>query len=39
MCGISGIYNFNSAPADKQLLNNMNKMIMHRGPDGEGVFV
>src|SRR6188768_697031 len=38
MCGISGIFNFNGAPVDGQKLREMNRIIHHRGPDGEGVF-
>lgn len=38
MCGISGIFNFNKEPVDKDKLVRMNKLIHHRGPDGNGVF-
>ncbi len=38
MCGISGIFNLNGEPVDKQKLVKMNELIYHRGPDGQGVF-
>lgn len=39
MCGISGIYNFNGADVDEAVLKDMNRIIHHRGPDGEGTYV
>lgn len=39
MCGISGIVNFNHKPAEESQLHEMNRIIHHRGPDGEGIFV
>ncbi|HZY80877.1 MAG TPA: asparagine synthase (glutamine-hydrolyzing) [Cyclobacteriaceae bacterium] len=40
MCGISGIYNFQSKkPVDALLLKQMCDSIAHRGPDGDGVFI
>lgn len=39
MCGISGIYNFSGQPIDSLQLTKMNKLIYHRGPDGEGTFI
>lgn len=39
MCGISGIYNFDQRPVDADLLRRMNDTMVHRGPDGSGVFV
>ncbi len=39
MCGISGIYNFNSAPVNEAQLRGMNRTIHHRGPDGDGIFI
>lgn len=39
MCGICGIFNFNSAPIDRELLRTMTAIIKHRGPDGDGSFV
>lgn len=39
MCGIAGRYNFVSgAPVEAPLLQNMCKMLVHRGPDGEGIY-
>jgi asparagine synthase (glutamine-hydrolysing) len=38
MCGISGIFNFNSEVVNKSLLAEMNRITRHRGPDGNGVF-
>jgi len=40
MCGITGIYNFQSKGAvDKSLLQAMCDSIRHRGPDDEGIFI
>ncbi|HMQ99978.1 MAG TPA: asparagine synthase (glutamine-hydrolyzing) [Ignavibacteria bacterium] len=39
MCGISGIFNFNGAPVDRAQVSEMNRIILHRGPDGNGVYV
>jgi asparagine synthase (glutamine-hydrolysing) len=39
MCGICGIYNFDGRPVDEDLLKRMNRTLIHRGPDGEGIFV
>jgi asparagine synthase (glutamine-hydrolysing) len=38
MCGISGIFNFEDAVVNKPLLEEMNRITRHRGPDGNGVF-
>ena len=38
MCGISGIFNFDGAPVSEARLREMNNIIHHRGPDGQGVF-
>lgn len=38
MCGISGIFNFNGAPVKSELLSEMNRIIHHRGPDGDGIY-
>jgi asparagine synthase (glutamine-hydrolysing) len=35
MCGISGFADFNRK-TDKNILEKMNRMLAHRGPDGEG---
>jgi asparagine synthase (glutamine-hydrolysing) len=39
MCGICGIFNFNGAPVERDLLTRMTTTIRHRGPDGEGFYV
>lgn len=40
MCGIAGIYNFKTInPVDKQILEEMNDTMTHRGPDGFGYFI
>jgi len=40
MCGIAGIYNYGSGErADRGLLQRMNDLLAHRGPDDEGFFV
>ncbi|WPC72871.1 XrtA/PEP-CTERM system amidotransferase [Vibrio porteresiae] len=39
MCGISGIFNIHQAPpVDKALLQSINRLQSHRGPDDEGYF-
>jgi asparagine synthase (glutamine-hydrolysing) len=38
MCGISGILNFTGAPVDAKQIESMNRLIRHRGPDGNGVY-
>ena len=38
MCGISGILNFDNRAVDKSEISEMNRIIHHRGPDGDGVF-
>jgi asparagine synthase (glutamine-hydrolysing) len=39
MCGITGFVNSNSRPASREILERMNKCIVHRGPDEDGFFV
>lgn len=40
MCGIAGIYNFQSKnPVNWNLLNSMCKVIAHRGPNDQGIFI
>lgn len=40
MCGITGQYNFgSSAPVEASTLMKMNRALIHRGPDDEGVFL
>lgn len=38
MCGIAGIFHFNGAPPDEQLIRRMVGIIPHRGPDETGVY-
>ncbi len=40
MCGIAGIYNFKTlAPANRDVVESMTEMLVHRGPDAEGLYV
>ena len=39
MCGIAGIFNFNSEPIAHATIKSMIDIIAHRGPDGEGIFI
>ena len=39
MCGICGFINLNSSPADREIVERMNRALVHRGPDGSGVLV
>ncbi|MBI4947159.1 MAG: asparagine synthase (glutamine-hydrolyzing) [Bacteroidetes bacterium] len=39
MCGIAGIYKFNSTSVTQYELKKMTDVITHRGPDGEGHWV
>jgi len=39
MCGIVGIIHFTGKPAERSVLERMNKAIAHRGPDGEGFYL
>lgn len=38
MCGISGIFNFDGSEVEYSAIEKMNRLIRHRGPDGEGVY-
>ncbi len=38
MCGISGIYNFKDKHVDNTILEKMKEIILHRGPDGSGIY-
>ncbi|WP_462318631.1 asparagine synthase (glutamine-hydrolyzing) [Marinilabilia sp.] len=38
MCGITGIINHTGEPADESLCRKMTGTLVHRGPDGEGVY-
>ncbi len=39
MCGICGIFNIDGRPVQRDLVEAMNSTMVHRGPDGDGVFV
>lgn len=39
MCGIVGFVNAKSRPASREVLERMNRCIVHRGPDEDGFFV
>lgn len=39
MCGIAGIFNFDSEPVNRELLTRMTRVLSHRGPDDEWVCV
>lgn len=39
MCGIVGIFDFNSKPVNEELLARMTRLLSHRGPDDEGTYV
>ena len=40
MCGIGGILNFGkTVPVDPGVLKAMNDSMVHRGPDGDGIFI
>jgi len=38
MCGICGIINFNGKPISRNLIQQMNNTLIHRGPDDEGYY-
>ena len=38
MCGIAGMQMSRGVPADRDLLQRLNDLIAHRGPDGDGFF-
>ncbi|MGR3218745.1 MAG: asparagine synthase (glutamine-hydrolyzing), partial [Candidatus Anammoxibacter sp.] len=39
MCGICGKFSFNGSVVDKQAVTEMNRMMVHRGPDDEGYYI
>ncbi len=39
MCGICGIYHIDNRPVSEETVNAMNSTMIHRGPDGYGLFV
>jgi len=38
MCGISGVVNKNNMPVEPRVISEMNELIAHRGPDGDGFY-
>jgi asparagine synthase (glutamine-hydrolysing) len=39
MCGIAGILNLDGRPVDRRAIEHMTKTLIHRGPDGLGVWL
>lgn len=39
MCGITGLWQLDGAPADPTVLEQMTERLAHRGPDGQGLHV
>ncbi len=39
MCGIAGIFHPDRAPVDRERLQRMINVLVHRGPDGEGLWI
>lgn len=39
MCGICGIINSDGRPVQEELIHNMCMTLVHRGPDGEGIYI
>jgi asparagine synthase (glutamine-hydrolysing) len=39
MCGIAGIYHLRQVPVAPHILTTMNDSMLHRGPDGDGVWI
>jgi len=39
MCGIAGIYNFSRKPVFKSQIKKMTDIMVHRGPDDEGIYL
>ncbi len=39
MCGITGIFNLDNNSIDKDVLNSFTDSLVHRGPDGRGIFI
>lgn len=38
MCGIAGVHHFNGQPVNENMLNEMGRLIAHRGPDDHGTY-
>jgi len=39
MCGIVGVYNFDKKPVLKSQIQKMTDIMVHRGPDDEGIYI
>ena len=40
MCGVAGILHFGrSDPVTSNILHKMNNAMLHRGPDGDGIYI
>jgi asparagine synthase (glutamine-hydrolysing) len=39
MCGITGVFNLSGEPTSLSLIQQITRMLNHRGPDGEGFYV
>ena len=40
MCGFAGIFDLDGeSPLDRGLVQRMNDTLVHRGPDGDGIFL
>jgi asparagine synthase (glutamine-hydrolysing) len=39
MCGIAGLLNFDSTPAEAELVKRMTSILAHRGPDGDDMYI
>ena len=39
MCGICGIINFDKQPVDENKIRTMMRLMKHRGPDDDGIFI
>ena len=39
MCGICGIIDYKGNTIDKELISKMNSLMVHRGPDDEGIYI
>ncbi len=39
MCGIAGLWNRTGEPVSREVIERMTRLLAHRGPDGEGIYV
>jgi asparagine synthase (glutamine-hydrolysing) len=39
MCGIAGQFNLLGGPVDRDLIRRMSELLVHRGPDGDGIHI